>query len=129
MPVEFTGDQIAAAKRAAQRDEAEIVHHLGEIATACQCPPVRQLTPAEHVALTMRVASRAAINLIEDFGHRVNYPNVTLYDLRPMLDPLVWDPSNVHEHCEAITLAFDARLIRSHPSSPTLVQIIAPTGL
>lgn len=129
MSIPFSREQIAAANHAAARDEAQLVHHIGDPAPACECPPVRPLTPAEHVSLAMRVANRAAISMIEDFGHRVSYPEATLYDLRPMLDPRVWDPSNVHEHCEAITLAFDAGLIRSHPTATNLVQIIAPAGL
>jgi hypothetical protein len=129
MSIEFTSDQLAAAQRAAHRDETEIVHHTGEPAQACSCPPVRALTPAEHVALSMRVANRAVISMIEDLGHRVTSPEVTLYDLRPMIDLNRWDPGTVHEHCEAITLAFDAGLIRSHPAQTDLVQIIAPTGL
>lgn len=129
MSIPFSGDQLAAANRAAALDESQLVHHIGDPAPTCECPPVRPLTPAEHVSLAMRVANRAAVSMIEDFGHRVSYPEATLYDLRPMLDPRVWDPSNVHEHCEAITLAFDAGLIRSHPTSTNLVQIVAPAGL
>lgn len=119
----FSGEQIAAANRAAARDDAEAD-------TLARLRPVRALTPAELVSLTDRVAARAALEMIESFGHKMrDMPSRPLYDLRPMIDERHWDPATLIEHQDAITLAFELRLIVSEPHQPGMVRITAPTGV
>jgi hypothetical protein len=126
----WSGEQIAAANRAADRDDAEdaaAVHIVTASQTGLTKP--RPMTPMEHVALTMRVANRAAIGLIEDMAHPIRSGNEVLYDLRPMVDEKHWDPAIVQEHAEAITLAFEAQLIKAEPHQTGMVRIVAPQGL
>lgn len=126
----WSGEQIAAANRAADRDDAEeavAVHIVTAAPTGLQLPA--PMTPMEHMALTMRIANRAVIGTIEDLAYRINGSGTTLYDLRPMVDDKLWDPASLLENAEAITLAFEAQLIKAEPHQTGIVRIVAPQGL